>query len=191
MLWRVTGTEAPSPQEQQSATRQPSALAFALGILWWIVALIISFQDGPIAGLAWIAIPYSVIAAHEAGHLVAAWIGRVPMSGTLVRIGVGPAVGVVGGRLRLGLLPGSGSVTLPFVVKRWQRAVVALGGAAGNLLFAIALAIVSSRMRATPVWIGVPALASLAVGTASLIPFGSIRLGRTDALRFIRSLTER
>jgi hypothetical protein len=160
-------------------------------LLWWIIAIIIVFQDGPGAALAWMFVPYIVIAAHEFGHWIAAWLARVPTMGTVVHIGVGPHIGVDGGRVRLGLLPGGGRVALAVVPGRWPRIVIALGGSAGNAVLGIVLAIIGTQMQNTPVWIGLPALASLAVAVASLIPLGSKQLGRTDGYEVVSALFNR
>jgi hypothetical protein len=171
----VNDLETASRRARQLPT-PPSAFAVLLGVLWWIFTLVIAVRDGPLSAVAWISIPYIVIASHQAGRWIAAWAARVPVSAAVVRIGVGPSVGVVTKRVRLGLLPGGGALVIDPIPKRWQRVAVGLGGAAGNLLLALALAIVASGMRDTPVWIGVTALASLATGVASLIPLGSRRV---------------
>jgi hypothetical protein len=153
----------------------PSAVAIAFGLLWWLIAVPIAFQNGPGSAIVFVAVPYTVIAAHEAGHFVMALLARASLAGAVVRIGIGPSVGVGTRAIRLGVLPGSGRVELVGALRRSQRFVFALGGILGNVALTIALVLLDRGSGNTPVVGSGYARARASFSGPSILPGGMLR----------------
>jgi hypothetical protein len=174
--------------------RQPPAaapIAYVLGILWWIIAALIAMSSGLGAAAIWMMVPFVTIAMHEFGHWLAAVLSGSSAAVSAVRVGVGPSVGLISRRLRLGLLPGGGRVELVAPLDRGQRVAFSIGGPLANALFAIILAGITAGMSDTPAWIGLPVLASLVVAVASLVPVGLRNAERSDGFELISAIFNR
>jgi len=158
--------------------RQPPPMGAVVGAGLWILTIVLSWHD-PLYGLSLIAGFFLIISCHEAGHWLAARFVRVQSDDLATTIGVGPGVSIFSGRLRLGMLPGSGRVQVAsdWSLRRSQTVAIAAGGPIASVIGGLVFVVISQeffdvrQLTGPGPAMNITGWFSILLGVGNLIPF--------------------